>query len=48
ESRGWFVREDYPDRDDRNWLKWVVVENKDDEMTVTTEPVPIETYPMKP
>ena len=48
ESRGWFVREDYPDRDDRNWLKWVVVESKDDEMTVTTEPVPIETYPMKP
>ena len=26
ESRGWFIREDYPERDDAEWLKWVNAE----------------------
>ncbi len=28
ESRGWHYREDYPQRDDKNWLKWVIVGNR--------------------
>lgn len=48
ESRGWFVREDYPDRDDDNWLKWIILEEREGEMTVYTEDIPIAGYPLKP
>lgn len=48
ESRGWFLREDYPQMDNENWLKWIVVENVDGEMTFSTEDVPIDDYPVKP
>ena len=26
ESRGWHYREDFPERDDKNWLKWVIIQ----------------------
>jgi len=48
ESRGWHYREDFPDRDDENWLKWVVVKRKDNEMEIATEDVPIGRYESKP
>jgi len=48
ESRGWFVREDFPERDDANWLKWIVIREKDGEMAVSTEDIPLEGYPIKP
>jgi len=48
ESRGWHLREDYPEMDNKNWLKWIVIQNKNDEMVVSAEKVPIERYPMKP
>ena len=48
ESRGWFIREDYPDMDNKNWLKWIIVQDKDGEMTFDTEPVPIDEYDVKP
>ena len=48
ESRGWFVREDYPKTDNDNWLKWIIIENKDGDMQVSTERIPIERYPIKP
>jgi hypothetical protein len=48
ESRGWFIREDFPEVDNVNWLKWIVLENKGGEMSVTTEDIPIERYPIKP
>jgi succinate dehydrogenase/fumarate reductase flavoprotein subunit len=48
ESRGWFVREDYPEMDNANWLKWIVIENNQGEMTVSTEDIPIERYPIRP
>lgn len=48
ESRGWFLREDYPDMDNENWLKWIVVQNQDGDMTFDTERVPIEEYDVKP
>lgn len=48
ESRGWFLREDYPTVDNVNWLKWITVKNVDGEMKLETEDVPVETYPIKP
>jgi succinate dehydrogenase/fumarate reductase flavoprotein subunit len=48
ESRGWFLREDYPQTDNANWLKWIVVENDNGEMKFSTEDVPIADYPVKP
>ena len=48
ESRGSHVREDYPQRDDKNWLKWIVIKQENGKMAVTTEPVPIEKYKIKP
>ena len=48
ESRGWHYREDYPERDDRNWLKWVIVKQKAGKPVVTTEPIPIDKYKFKP
>lgn len=48
ESRGWFLREDYPEMDNENWLKWIIVKDVDGKMTLSTEDVPIETYPVQP
>ncbi len=48
ESRGWFLREDYPEMDNQNWLKYVIVKNVDGEMTFGTEDVPVDKYPIKP
>ncbi len=48
ESRGWFLREDYPEMDNENWLKWIIVKNVDGEMTLSTEDVPIAQYPIQP
>ncbi len=47
ESRGWFLREDYPDMDNENWLKWIIIKNVDGEMTLSTEDVPIQDYPIQ-
>lgn len=48
ESRGWFLREDYPLMDNANWLKWITIKNVNDEMVFDTEEVPIDRYPIKP
>ena len=48
ESRGWFVREDYPERDDADWLKWVCAEPDGDGMRIWTEDVPVADYPFQP
>ena len=43
ESRGAFFREDFPRRDDVNWLKWIVVKKGEDgEMELSTVDVPEE------
>lgn len=47
ESRGWFLREDYPEMDNENWLKWIILKNVDGKMTLSTEDVPIEKYPIQ-
>ncbi|MCD7922822.1 MAG: FAD-dependent oxidoreductase [Clostridiales bacterium] len=48
ESRGWFLREDYPQMDNENWLKWIVCENDNGEMKFSTEDVPIGEYQVQP
>ena len=49
ESRGCFSRLDYPKRDDKNWLKWVIVtKGEDDKPDISLERIPIERYPFKP
>ena len=46
ESRGTHYREDYPARDDDNWLAWVLLkQGTDGQMTVTKEAVPDEWKP---
>jgi succinate dehydrogenase/fumarate reductase flavoprotein subunit len=48
ESRGWHYREDYPDRDDKNWLKWIIIKQEARKMVLSTEPVRIDKYKIKP
>ena len=48
ESRGWFLREDFPEMDNANWLKWIVVQDQEGEMSLSTDDVPIRNYPLKP
>ena len=48
ESRGWHIREDYPERDDESWLKWITLKDVDGAMAVSTEDVPMDRYPLKP
>ena len=52
ESRGQMyphVRTDYPERDDKNWLKWVnLKQGKDGTMEVFTEDIPMWRYPIRP
>jgi succinate dehydrogenase/fumarate reductase flavoprotein subunit len=49
ESRGGLVREDYPYRDDINWLKRVILScNEEDRVHVKLQPIPIYRYKVKP
>ena len=48
ESRGWHIREDYPERDDANWLKWISIKDVDGEPEISMEDIPIDRYPCKP
>ena len=40
ESRGWHLREDFPERDDRHFQHWVVLHQEDGAVKVTTEAIP--------
>ena len=48
ESRGFHLREDYPQMDNKNWLKWIILENVDGKMELHTEDIPLEKYPYQP
>ena len=48
ESRGFHFREDFPECDDKNWLKWIIIQQDEGEMKLTTQPIPIEKYKIKP
>jgi len=45
ESRGNHFREDYPRRDDPNWLAWVLIKEEDGMMRLIKEPIPEEWWP---
>lgn len=46
ESRGWFMREDFPQRDDENWLKMINFRNNGaGEFDIWYEDVPLASYP---
>ncbi len=48
ESRGFHFREDYPERDDRNWLKWITLRQDGGKTALSTEAIPIDKYKVKP
>jgi succinate dehydrogenase/fumarate reductase flavoprotein subunit len=48
ESRGQHTREDYPHRDDKNWLKWVQVYKKGEEIDCDIEPIPFAENDLRP
>lgn len=48
ESRASFVREDYPERDDKNWLRWTIIKREGERMALSKEPVPLAQYKFKP
>lgn len=49
ESRGFHQRLDYPDREDVNWLKWVIMtKGEDGRPQASLEEIPIEKYKWKP
>jgi len=45
ESRGCHYREDYPRRDDENWLAWVSIREEGGKMKASKEPIPKEWGP---
>jgi succinate dehydrogenase/fumarate reductase flavoprotein subunit len=45
ESRGNHYREDYPARDDKNWLAWIKIKDEGGNMTLTKVPIPDEWRP---
>jgi len=40
ESRGSHFREDYPERDDQNWMRWTIIQRDGDRMALSTMAVP--------
>ncbi|MBN1905563.1 MAG: FAD-binding protein [Deltaproteobacteria bacterium] len=48
ESRGFHFREDFPEQDDKNWLKWIIIKQDKEEMKLSTQPVPINNYNIRP
>jgi succinate dehydrogenase/fumarate reductase flavoprotein subunit len=48
ETRSAHIREDYPNTDNKNWLKWIVIRGNERTMELSTEPVPITKYRYKP
>jgi succinate dehydrogenase/fumarate reductase flavoprotein subunit len=47
ETRGTHRREDFPETDNKNWLKWIVIREEEGKVTFSTEPVPVERYKIK-
>lgn len=48
ESRGAHLREDHPHQDDEKWLCWITLCQRDGQMVLATERLPIEKYPFQP
>ncbi len=47
ESRGFHFREDFPEQDDENWLKWIIIKEDKGEMRLTTRSIPLDRYKIK-
>jgi succinate dehydrogenase / fumarate reductase flavoprotein subunit len=48
ESRGGHSREDYPERDDENWLKHTLISKRNGKVEIKYKPVVITKYQPKP
>lgn len=48
ETRGWHVREDYPEKDDSNWRKWIIQKIDNGKMSISTKDIPYENYAYNP
>jgi succinate dehydrogenase/fumarate reductase flavoprotein subunit len=48
ESRAGHYREDFPERDDKNWFKWITIERRDSAPSLSTLPVPVKSYKFQP
>jgi len=48
ETRGFHFREDYPGRDDKNWLKWTIAKKQGEKTDISTKDIPIERYKYRP
>ena len=48
ESRAGHFREDFPQRDDKNWFKWITIQQKDGSPQLSTLPVPLDKFKIKP
>jgi succinate dehydrogenase/fumarate reductase flavoprotein subunit len=44
ESRAQHFREDFPERDDENWFKWINIERGEDGPKLSTQAIPVEKY----
>lgn len=43
-----YLRMDYPETDNKEWLKWILISQENGELKFRLEDVPIDKYPMKP
>lgn len=48
ESRGQHQREDYPSRNDREWLKWILLRKREGKILVDKKVLPLEKYRLRP
>jgi succinate dehydrogenase / fumarate reductase, flavoprotein subunit len=48
ESRSGHFREDFPNRDDKNWFKWITIRNKGGMPDLSTLPVPLDKFSIRP
>jgi succinate dehydrogenase/fumarate reductase flavoprotein subunit len=48
ESRAGHFREDFPQKDDKNWFRWITIERRKDKPFLDTLPVPLNTYKFQP
>ncbi|MBN1368288.1 MAG: FAD-binding protein [Dehalococcoidales bacterium] len=49
ETRGGHTREDFPKRDNRNWMKWIIFSSDgENHVNVRSERIPLEKYDVKP
>ena len=48
ETRGWHIREDFEARNDKDFMKWIVMQDDKGEMRLTMEPLPVANYKYLP